>query len=321
MMFTRGAWVVVSLLVGMQAWAQGPAGKYPDKPVRVVVTVPPAGASDFVARSMSDLFGKELGATIIVDNKAGANGTIASAFVAKAPTDGYTILQAGISTHGIGPYFYEKLTYDPFKDLVPVAALAEFPMILAVNAQLPVTSVKELLALAQKKPLSFASAGTGSAPHLSGELLKILAGVDMLHVPYNGSGSVMPDLLSGQINSMYAATPNVTAQIKEGKLRAIAVTTPKRFKNLPNVPTIAELGYPKYDFRSWFGIIAPAGTPRNIIDKLNAEVIKALKDPAVLERLDNYEIFGSTPDEFGAFIRNEIEKTAQIIKVSGAKID
>jgi tripartite-type tricarboxylate transporter receptor subunit TctC len=187
----------------------------------------------------------------------------------------------------------------------------------------PATSLKEYIALAKSKPgtISFASAGSGTVNHLSGELLKELAGIDLLHVPYKGSGSVMPDLLGGQVDSLFAAMPTVTGFIKEGKLRALAVTTPKRFRGLPDVPTIAEQGYPGYDFSSWFGIIAPPGTPKPVVDRLHAEVVKALKDPGVIERLHDYEIYGWGPQEFGAFIKADIDKTAKIIQKSGARVD
>ena len=310
---------LVLVLTPISTWAQN----YPTKPIRMMVPFTPGGGTDILARIIAKSMSDGLGAQVIVENKPGGNTLVATEALVRSAPDGYTLLMQTNNLASNVTLYAGKLSFDTMRDIAPVALVAGNPHVLVVNPSVKATDLKEFIALAKAKPgtISFASAGSGTVNHLSGELLKILAGVDMLHVPYNGSGSVMPDLLSGQINSMYAATPNVTAQIKEGKLRAIAVTTPKRFKNLPNVPTIAELGYPKYDFRSWFGIIAPAGTPRNIIDKLNAEVIKALKDTAVLERLDNYEIFGSTPDEFGAFIRNEIEKTAQIIKVSGAKID
>jgi tripartite-type tricarboxylate transporter receptor subunit TctC len=187
----------------------------------------------------------------------------------------------------------------------------------------PAKNLQEYIALAKAKPgtVSFASAGSGTVNHLSGELLEMLAGIDMMHVPYKGSGSVMPDLLGGQVNSLFAAMPTVTGHIREGRLRALAVTTPKRFRGLPDVPTIAENGYHGYDFSSWFGVLAPAKTPPEIISRLNAEIVNALKDPGVQERLVDYEIFGSTPEEFGAFLKREIDKTAKIIRASGATVD
>jgi tripartite-type tricarboxylate transporter receptor subunit TctC len=216
-----------------------------------------------------------------------------------------------------------KITFDTLKDLLPVSLVAGNPHVLVVNPSVPAKDLREFIALAKAKPgsITFASAGSGTVNHLSGELLKMLAGIDIVHVPYKGSGSVMPDLLGGHVNSLFAAMPTVTGYIKEGRLRAIAVTTPKRFRGLPNVPTIAESGYPGYDFSSWFGILAPAGTPKPIIDRLHAEVVKALADPGVQERLADYEIFGSTPEEFGQLIKSEIDKTGKIIRASGAKVD
>jgi tripartite-type tricarboxylate transporter receptor subunit TctC len=187
----------------------------------------------------------------------------------------------------------------------------------------PATNLQEYIALAKAKPgtITFATAGSGTVNHLTAELLKMQAGIDIVHIPYKGSGSVMPDLLGGQVNSLFAAMPTVTGYIKEKRLRPIAVTTPKRFRGLPDVPTIAESGYPGYDFSSWFGILAPAGTPKPIIDRLQAEIVKALKDPSVQARLGDYEIYGTTSEEFGTFIKTEIDKTAKIIEASGAKID
>ncbi len=215
------------------------------------------------------------------------------------------------------------MTFDTMKDLAPVALVAGNPHVLVVHPSVPAKDLKEFIALAKAKPktITFASAGAGTVNHLSGELLSMLAGIEMVHVAYKGSGSVMPDLLGGHVNALFAAMPTVTGHIKEGKLRALAVTTPRRFRGLPDVPTIAELGYPGYDFSSWFGVLAPAGTPQPVIARLNAEIVKALKDPAVQQKLENYEIFGSTPEAFGSFIRVEIEKTAKIIRASGAPID
>ena len=221
--------------------------------MRIIVTVPPGGASDFVARTLSESFAKELGTPVLIENKGGANGTIASAYVARAPADGYTLLQAGISTHGIGPYFYDNLPYAPFKDLVPVGPIAEFPIILAVNAQLPVKSVADLIALAKTRPMSFASAGTGSAPHLSGELFKIETGVNLVHVPYKGSAPAVVDVASGQVDMMFDGIPALLPHIKSGKLRPIAAVSVKRNSQMPELPTFTELGYPSMVASVWYG--------------------------------------------------------------------
>lgn len=299
--------------------ATSEAAKYPDKPVRLIITVPPGGASDFVARTLSEGFAKELGTTVLVENKAGANGTIASAFVARAPADGYTLLQAGISTHGIGPYFYDKLTYDPFKDLIPVGALAEFPIILAVNAQLPVNSVKELIELAKTKNLSFASAGTGSAPHLSGELFKTEANVNMVHVPYKGSAPAVVDVASGQVDMMFDGIPSLLPHIKSGKLRPIAAVSVKRNSQLPDLPTFIELGYPTMVASVWYGLMAPAGTPDSVVKYINTALNKTLAVPELQKKLEDGGaiVMPGTPAEFGAFMQKDYARWGQVIKKAG----
>jgi tripartite-type tricarboxylate transporter receptor subunit TctC len=260
---------------------------------------------------------------MLVENRPGANTMVATEALVRSAPDGYTLLMQTNNFASNVTLYAGKLTFDSLKDIAPVSLVAGNPHVLVVNPAVPAKDLQEFIALAKAKPggITFASAGSGTVNHLSGKLLKQLAGIDMLHVPYKGSGSVMPDLLGGQVNSLFAAMPTVTGHIREGKLRAIAVTTPKRFRGLPDVPTIAELGYPGYDFSSWFGILAPAGTPKAAIDRLHAEIVKALKDPGVIDRLKDYEIFGSSPEEFAAFIRVEIDKTAKIIRLSGAKID
>jgi tripartite-type tricarboxylate transporter receptor subunit TctC len=293
--------------------------KFPDKPIRLIITVPPGGASDFVARALSEGFAKELGTPVLVENKAGANGTIASAFVARAPADGYTLLQAGISTHGIGPYFYDKLTYDPFKDLIPVGALAEFPIILAVNAQLPVNSVKELIELAKTKALSFASAGTGSAPHLSGELFKTEANIDLVHVPYKGSAPAVVDVASGQVDMMFDGIPSLLPHIKSGKLRPIAAVSIKRNSQLPDLPTFTELGYPTMVASVWYGLMAPAGTPGSVVNYINTALNKTLDVPELQKKLEDGGaiVMPGTPAEFGAFMQKDYARWGQVIKKAG----
>jgi len=303
----------------------GPASAqdYPTRPIRLMVPFTPGGGTDLLARIVAQKMSEGLGQPIVVDNRPGANTLIATEALVRAAPDGYTLLMQTNNLAANPTLYRGKISFDTVKDIAPVSLVAGNPHVLVVNPSVPATNLKEYIALAKAKPgtISFASAGSGTVNHLSGELLKMLAGIDILHVPYKGSGSVMPDLLGGQVNSLFAAMPTVTGYIKEGKLRAIAVTTPKRFKGLPDVPTIAEQGYPGYDFSSWFGIVAPAGTPKPIIDRLQREVVKALKDPGVQERLHDYEIFGSTPEEFGAFIRADIDKQAKLIKASGATVD
>jgi tripartite-type tricarboxylate transporter receptor subunit TctC len=309
------------VLLSATSFSQSTAStaNYPDKPVRLIITVPPGGASDFVARTLSERFGKELGTTILVENKAGANGTIASALVARAAPDGYTLLQSGISTHGIGPYFYETLPYAPFKDLVSIGAIAEFPIILAVNAQLPVQSVKELIALAQGKQLSFASAGTGSAPHLSGELFKTETKVSMVHVPYKGSAPAVVDVASGQVDMMFDGIPALLPHIKSGKLRPIAAVSVKRNSQLAELPTFTELGYPSMVASVWYGLMAPAGTPQAIIDKINAAMNKTLAVPELQKKLEDGGaiVMPGTPAEFESFYLKDYARWGDVIKKAG----
>ena len=298
-------------------------GTYPNKPIRLLVPFTPGGGTDILARIVAQKISESLGQQVIVDNKPGGNTLVATQELVRSAPDGYTLLMQ-TNNLAANPTLYKgKIQFDTLKDLAPVALVAGNPHVLVVHPSVPVNNLQEYIALAKAKPgtISFATAGSGTVNHLTGELLKIQAGIDILHIPYKGSGSVMPDLLGGQVSSLFAAMPTVTGFIREKKLRAIAVTTPNRFRGLPDVPTIAESGYPGYDFSSWFGILAPAGTPKPVIDRLNAEIVKALKDPNVQARLTDYEIYGSTPEEFGAFIKKEIEKTSKIIEASGAKVD
>jgi tripartite-type tricarboxylate transporter receptor subunit TctC len=299
------------------------AQTYPNRPIKLLVPFTPGGGTDILARIVGAKIGEALGQTVLVENRPGGNTVVATEALVRSAPDGYTLLMQ-TNNFAANPTLYgSKLSFDTLKDIAPVALVAGNPHVLVVSASVPARDLNEYIALAKAKPgtVTFASAGSGTVNHLCGELLKTLTGIDIVHVPYKGSGSVMPDLIAGQVTSLFAAMPTVPGHIKDGRLRALAVTTPKRFRGLPNVPTIAELGYAGYDFSSWFGILAPGATPRAAIDRLNTEIVKALKDPAVLQKLENYEIFGSSPEEFGQFIRTEIDKTAKIIRTSGAKID
>ncbi|HVF65911.1 MAG TPA: tripartite tricarboxylate transporter substrate binding protein [Casimicrobiaceae bacterium] len=296
---------------------------YPVKPIRLLVPFTPGGGTDILARIIAQKMSESMGQQVIVDNKPGGNTLVATEIVARAAPDGYTLI---LQTNNLAanPTLYKgKMSFDTLKDLEPVSLVAGNPHVLVVHPSVPVTTLKEYVALAKAKPgtVTFATAGSGTVNHLTGELLKMQAGIDIVHVPYKGSGSVMPDLLGGQVNSLFAAMPTVTAHIKDKRLRPIAVTTPKRFAGLPDVPTIAESGYPGYDFSSWFGILAPAGTPKPVVDRLHAEVVKALQEPSVQAKLGDYVIYGLGPQEFASFIRNEIDKTAKVIEASGAKVD
>lgn len=317
------SWCLAVIAAALGCVAPVAAQEFPNKPIRMLVPFTPGGGTDILARILAAKMSEGLGQQVVVENRPGANTLIASEAVARAAPDGYTLIMQTNNLAANPTLYGGKMTFDTLKDLAPVALVAGNPHVLVVNPGVPARDLKEFVALAKAKPktITFASAGAGTVNHLSGELLAMLTGIEMVHVAYKGSGSVMPDLLGGHVNSLFAAMPTVTGHIKEGKLRALAVTTPRRFRGLPDVPTIAELGYPGYDFSSWFGVLAPAGTPQPVIARLNAEIVKALKDPVVLQKLENYEIFGSTPDAFGTFIRSEIDKTAKIIRASGATLD
>lgn len=314
---------VLVLAAGLGAALPALAQGFPNKPIRMLVPFAAGGGTDILARALAAKMSENMGVSVVVENRAGGNTVIATEAVARAAPDGYTIL---LQTNNLAsnPTLYKgKLNFDTRKDLAPIALVAGNPHVLVVHPSLPARDLKEFIALAKAKPatITFGTAGSGTINHLTGELLKMRAGIDITHVPYKGSGALMPDLIAGHVSSHFAAMPTVTQFIKEGRLRAIAVTTPRRFHGLPDVPTIAESGFPGYDLSSWFGLLAPGGTPEPVIERLNAEANKALKDPAVLARLKDFEIFGSTPKEFGTFLDGEIEKHARVIAASGAKID
>lgn len=310
-------------LVGLGATAPALAETYPNRPVKILVPFAPGGGTDMLARIIAAKMTENMGQQVIVENRAGGNTLIATEATARAPADGYTLL---LQTNNLAtnPTLYRgKLNFDTRKDLAPIALVAGNPHVLVVHPSVPARSFAEFIALAKAKPgtLTFGTAGSGTVNHLTAELLKMRGGIDITHVPYKGSGALMPDLLAGHVNSLFAAMPTVTQFIKDGKLRALAVTTPRRFHGLPKVPTVAESGFPGYDLSSWFGLLAPAGTPQAVIEKLNSEVLSALKDPRVREQLKDYEIYGSSPKEFGTFLDGEIEKYTKIISAAGAKID
>src|ERR1041384_6308560 len=264
-----------SLLAGVLfAVARAPPaqGDYPTRPVRLIVTVPPGGAADFIARLVGGKLSESLGQPVVVENKAGASGTIAADAVAKAPADGYTLLQNSITTHGIGPHLFERLPYDPVKDFAAVSGLALLPLIMAVNAELPARDVNELVAYAKSHSVNFASSGNGGAPHMAAELFKSVTGAPLVHVPYKGSGPAVADLVGGRVQIMFDAAPSLIAHVRSGKLRVLAAASSERNRLLPEVPTFAEVGYSKVAVSLWYGMLAPAGTPRSVVEKLNGEI-------------------------------------------------
>ena len=321
--FSLLARILGTALLGLMPFV-APAQDYPRKPIRMIIPYPPGGPTDILGRIVAQNLTEKLGQQVVVENKPGASGMIGADLVAKAPPDGYTLL-ANASIHVINPSLYKNPTYDAIKDFTPVSLIADVPLVLVVAPGVPVKSVKDLIALGKSSSgkLNFASSGNAAAPHLAGEAFKIATGVDMQHVPYKGSGPALTDLMGGQVQLMFDSLPSSISHVKSGKLRAIAVTTAKRASALPNVPTIAESGVPGFDISTWYGIWAPAGTPKEIVNRLSGEIAKIVKIPDVRERLAGLgaEPVGNSPDEFAAYCRSELAKWAKIVKASGATVD
>jgi tripartite-type tricarboxylate transporter receptor subunit TctC len=316
-------WIVVALAGPVSAASQPPS--YPSRPVRMIVPFPPGGATDILARVVGQKLTDSLGHQVVVDNRPGAGGTIGSRLMLDAVPDGYTILIATTSTHAIGPHLYAKPPYDPVNDFSAITGISSTPTVLMVSASLPARSVKELIALAKSKPggLNFGSSGVGTQFHLSGELLKLLSGINLVHIPYKGTALVYPDLISGQVSLLFD-TPSVALPfIKAERVRALGVTGAKRTPALPDVPTIAEAGVPGYNADLWFGLWGPAKLPREIAARLWQENVKLLKLADVRERLAGQAMdpVGSSPDEFAAFVRRENVQWAKVVKAAGVKAE
>jgi len=298
---------------------------YPTKTIKIVVPYPAAGGPDILARVIASKLTPVLGQQVIVDNRPGAGGNIGADLVAKSAPDGYTLVMGTVATHSINQTLYKKLPFDPLKDFVPIILVATPPNVLVVNQNLPVKTVKDLIVLAKSKPgeLTFASGGNGTSQHLSGALFQKLAGVQMTHVPYKGSGAALPDLIGGQVDIMFDNLPSSMPHIKSGAVRAIATTGAARSAVLPNLPTVAEAGVPGFEVSTWYGLLAPAKTPQAIIDRLNLEITKILKFPDIKARFiaQGAEPTPGTPQQLKAFIKEKTAKWAAIVKASGAQID
>jgi tripartite-type tricarboxylate transporter receptor subunit TctC len=321
----RWATAVLAAALAAGAWAQPNLSPYPTKPIRIVVPFPAGGATDVLARAAAQKLTESLGQPVVVDNRPGAGGNIGAELVAKSAPDGYTLLMGTVGTHAINPGIYPKMPYDHVRDFAPIILVAGVPNVLEVNPSLPVNSVQELIAYAKANPgkLNFASSGNGTSIHLSGELFKTMAGVQMTHVPYKGSAPALQDLVGGQVQLMFDNLPPSLALIKAGKLKPLAVTSKVRAPALPDVPTLAESGLPGFEASSWFGLLAPAGTPQPVIAKLNAEIAKWLATPEAKEKLvaQGANIAGGTPEDFARHIAAETAKWQKVVKDSGAKID
>lgn len=318
--FLRKRVLVLLVTAGLSAYAMA---DYPDKPIRLVVPFPPGGAADIMARGMAAKLGSELGQPIVIDNRGGAGGSTASEFVAKAPADGYTILFANMGTMAINVSLYPNLRYNPVKDFAPISLTHMTPRVLMVNPTVPANSIAELIALAKKNPgmLSYGSAGNGSSSHISGALFGSMAGVEMLHIPYKGSAPLVTDVLAGRVNMTFDSYSVYKDHIRTGKVKALGVTSPARMEVLPSAPTIDESGLKGYEVLNWLGLVVPAGTPPQIIKRLNVATVKVMADPDLRQQLVSLGIepTSSTPEQFSALILSEIPKWKSVISSTGAK--
>lgn len=324
----RRALRVLSMLVaglGVLATATGQAQTYPTRAITLIVPFPAGGTTDILGRFVGQALSAAWNQPVVVENRGGAGGNIGAAAVAKAAPDGYTLLVGTVGTHAINASLYTKMPYDALKDFAPVTQIASVPNMLVVTPSLPVGSVTELIAYAKANPgkLNMASSGNGTSIHLSGELFKVMTGVDMVHVPYKGSAPALNDLMGGQVQLMFDNMPSALPQVKGGTLKALAVTTATRSPAMPDLPTVAEAGVPGFEASSWFGVFAPAGTPKEIVAKLQTEIARILKSPEMTERLaqQGAVAVGNTPDEFGAYVQSELVKWAGVVKASGARVD
>jgi len=317
----RRALAIVLLCTATLAGAQ----QFPAKPLHLIVPFPPGGGNDTVARAIAQQIGPDLGQPVVIDNRPGAGGSVGAELAAKAPADGYTLFLAGVGSHAVNPNLHAKLPYDPVKDFAPITLVASAPSVLVVNPAVPARTLAEFTSYARAHPgkLNYASNGNGSAAQLAAALYESMADVRMVHVPYKGIAPALTDLLSGEVQLMFGTIVALVPQIQAGKLRALAVTSRKRSSLLTDVPTLAESGLPDYEAGSWYGILAPAGTPREVIDRLHGAIVKALKQPDVAKRLaaEGAELIGSTPEEFAAHIKSEIARVGQVVRAAGIRIE
>ncbi len=319
--FTRAA---AGLLITLAAAGTAFAA-YPDKPIRLVVPFPPGGATDLLAREVGNALSVRLGQPVVIDNRPGAGGNIAAIAVARAPADGYTLLFGTFGSLAVNKSLYDKPGYDPLKDFAPVASVAYLPNVLVVHPSVPVRTVPELLALARKEPgkLTYGSFGTGSSSHLAGELFTHMAGVNITHIPYKGSAASMTDLIGGRLTMMFDSVSTALPYIRDGRVRALAVTTQKPSEQLPAVPTLATAGVPGYELTAWFGVVAPAGTPSPVIERLNSEIVASLRQAELASKLASQGTvpFPATPAQFGSYMRAQYEKWDALIKSANIRVE
>ncbi len=301
------------------------AQNYPNKPIRLIVPFPPGGGNDVIARLIAQKLSDRFGQQVVVDNKAGANGIVGLQALMQSPADGYTLAVAAAGPMAVNPSLYDKLPYDPTKDFSPITNMVNYPLLLVVHPSVPVKTTLDLVNLAKAKPkqLFFASPGSGNSGHLAGELFNTMAQVQTVHVPYKGQGPALADLLTGQVQMLYSSIPSVLPQVRSGQLTALAVGSAKRLPSLPDIPTLAETGVPGYEAYSWVGIVAPAKTPKAIVTRLNQEIVDILKQKDVAEKLNQQGALpvGDTPEQFGAYIKAEIDKWGAVVRAANIKAD
>lgn len=314
--------LLVFAAVAVPGWASA-AGTYPDRPIHLVVGYPPGGTTDLIARVVAQQLSKQMGQSVIVDNRAGAGGSISAEYVAKAPPDGYTLLLSVIGIMSINPSLYKSLAYDPIKDFAPVSQLTSIPQVMLLNPKVPAKNLKEFIAYAKQRPgqIDYGSGGIGTATNLAGELFNSMAGVKLVHVPYRGSAPAMTDLLAGRVSVMFEQIATALPRVRSNSLRALGVTTLKRSPAAPDIPSLSEAGLKGYDMSTWHGISAPAGTPPAIIDRLHQEVVKALASPAVRDTFAKAGVIpvSSTPKQYAAYTKAELIRWRDVIKAAGIK--
>jgi tripartite-type tricarboxylate transporter receptor subunit TctC len=319
-----GAALAAVAAIGAQPAHAADTATFPTKPLRLIIAYAAGGGTDTVGRVIAQKLTDGLGRQVLVDNRPGANGNIATEAAVRSVPDGYTMIMGNVGPIGVNPHLY-KLAFDPLRDLAPVTLIATAPLLVVVHPSLPVASLKELIALARREPgkLSYSSAGVGSSNHLAGALFNIEAGVDVVHIPYKGAAPALTDLIAGQVQLSFQTLPSVGGNVKANRLKALAVTSVKRASTYPDVPTTGEAGLKGFEVSAWYSILVPAGTPRPVIDRLNSEILKALRHADVVERLkvEGAEAVGTTPEQFAEFMRNETAKWGRVVKLSGMKAE